>query len=304
MSKFSIILFLATVIAIFSVISAKGTNSDEGKIATLSKQRNFLSTQYQRHRSTGKLSTFADSIYRALLGSGSATATPSKYGIMRTFPAGNTSSPCASPVGEGLSFGLNVCYNLFDYETNTTNSAIYKYSSTTATATFYNSTGCTGSVANKMTAPIGSCAPEGVTKILAASTSPVVSTNPGFSATVYDTQKNCKSKGTAGIQGMMWVPTTTNNCVVYDTVANMGTSSSWACTGPNSATFIAYNTTSNCYGQGEAETFPLYPSSSVPYGANCGMQETEGLVSGFVAYGCSSAAASKPALRNREAEDN
>ncbi len=71
------------------------------------------------------------------------------------------------------------------------------------------------------------------------------------------------------IKGTTYVATSTNNnnCLVYDTKAKMGNSTSFACTSPDDVTFISYNETSNCMYQGQAATFPANSNCNIAYDA-------------------------------------
>ena len=113
---------------------------------------------------------------------------------------------------------------------------------------------------------------------------------PFFLFRTYATKNNCQGSTGSGIQGGLWLAFTNNNCYVYDTIINLGNSSSWACTAPDAFTYIAYNETSNCYGQGQAATFP---SSAL----NCQQAEYIGMTYGWTSYTCAQGVESWPTAK-------
>lgn len=250
-----------------------------GALVFATKKSNTLSLRkfYENQRASGKLHPFGDAVLKSLLGASKVTSTPSAYGIYKDFSILSTpSNPCAAPVLYGSSFGLNVCYPYVDYDTNQTFSNLFKYNSTFGTRFNYNSSDCSGPFMAE-SLPLNTCN-DNIFKLLPSSSSPVVSTKSGASLTVYGTQQNCLNNTGKGIQGMIYQATTTNNCFTYDTLANLGNSSSWTCV-TGSITYLEYNETSNCYGQvSYGSTFPISEASCQQQGGD--------IASGWVRYGC------------------
>jgi len=244
-------------------------------------KRNSLVEFYKKQRASGVLHPFGNAVLKSLLGVSKATATPSKYGIYKGYsPLSSASNQCAAPVVFASSFGLNICYTYVDPYYNTSGSNIMKYNSTAGTYYDYNTTDCTGPYTTG-TLQINACdaASDYRAKLFPSSSSPVVSTKPGALFTIYGSQSNCQAANGNGIQGIVYQPTTTNNCFTYDTVANMGNSSSWTCVS-SSITQLLYNESSTCYGQIiDGYTFPAAQAS-------CQVNNEGDLATGWVNVGC------------------
>lgn len=265
-------LFLLVVVLAVTGVSvfAKAKRNDKSAVSKL----------YEQRRASGKIHPFEDAVLKSLLKVSKVTATPSKYGIYKMFsPLSSSSNPCAAPVVYGTSFGLNTCYPYVDYDTNQTFSNIFQYNSTFGTVYEYSNGNCSGSATHN-SYPLNTCVGEySQIKLFSSSSSPVVSTKPGALFTIYGSQQNCQNNTGNGIQGLIWQATTTNNCFTYDTIANMGNSSSWTCVS-SSITELLYNETSTCYGQvSDGYTFPISAAS-------CQNSEEGDFATGWVRYGC------------------
>jgi len=228
-------------------------------------------------RAVGTRSIFDSALNILLNPAARVTATPKSYVIVKDFYLGSQTTPCKSPVTQGLSIGQNICYPEFNYDTNTTEYAKFTSNSTAATYTAYSDSACS-LVIESHVAPIGQCAGDYTTKVLVSDTASI-SSYPGALFTTYATNTSCASQS-GPIQGAVWVPTTTNNCFVYDTLANLGNSSSWTCSSANAVTYLAYNESSTCMYHAEGETFPSTAACGNP------VPEQSGFATGWTTYSC------------------
>ncbi len=86
-----------------------------------------------------------------------ASSLPSQYMVQNFYLGGNSTNPCAGPVDQAQSIGINTCMLYLDVPTNTMEYVYVSYASSTMTISTYSSSQCTGPTNSVMTLPVGSC---------------------------------------------------------------------------------------------------------------------------------------------------
>jgi len=205
------------------------------------------------------------------------TAAPSSYAVVKYFTLGSPSNACPSPSDQAVSIGLNVCLPTLNTQTNTTQYLFYSSNSTSLFGTSYNSSTCTGPANYKSVLPIGSCYAN-IVKAMKPAATINYGSQTGLIINAYTTASACNNQKPANLIGGFFLPTNSNNCAIFLTNQNDGTSQAFSCTGSN-VTFQFWNTSSSCSGTPEDQ-------GSVPGNFACTSPQNCGYIYGYPYYSC------------------
>ena len=151
-SILSLIIVFVVVVTCFAKES-KNTNNDNG-----------LANLLKRFPSTKIVSQTLNTYLTGNSGIGLArpirtvvSTLPSQYMVQKLYINGNATNPCAAPVVQAMSIGINTCLVSFDYDTNNMEYIYVSYSSSMVSISTYNASTCTGPTNSAYQFPVGSC---------------------------------------------------------------------------------------------------------------------------------------------------